>query len=124
MTGGESWVTFDGSTIATEYRDGVTESKMTMGEKDLVFRSVYHGKLAASYTATDTDLTVADADVTGLTIESSTFVDGEEVEKMRGQEQSEARQAGLGGVWSCTCNERTLTLTPSADGAARVLTRR
>lgn len=112
---GESWVEITGSTMNTEYRDQLTEVSMTVDDQTIVSRTTYDGVSTSSYTATDTELTVSDVDISGLEITSSSIINGEEM-AIPGLDDVESMGIELGGVSTYTCSGDELRITPQVDG--------
>ena len=112
---GESWVVIDASTMNTEYRDQFTEVSMTLEDQTIVSRTTYDGMSTSSYTATDTELTVSDVDISGLEIASTSIINGEELE-VPGLEDADSMGTELGGVSTYTCNGDELRITPQVEG--------
>lgn len=112
---GESWVEIDASTMNTEYRDQLTEVSMTIEDQTILSRTTYNGLSTSSYTATDTELTVSDVDISGLEIASTSIINGEELE-VPGLGDAESLGIELGGASTYTCNGDELRITPQVEG--------
>lgn len=112
---GASTVTFDGTTMTTEYDQQEMVLTMDLEGTPMETRASYDGTLTSTYTATDTELTVADVDLSGVTVENTTTVDGEVVDTP-GLEDAEAMGIPLGGVSTYTCDAEELRITPQLEG--------
>lgn len=124
---GTSTVTFDGSTMTTEYVDQVSSVTIDVNGAPMTTRTSMDGTLLATYAATDTEITVSDVDLSGVTITNTSIVDGQETE-VPGLESAEASGIPLGGVSTYTCTDDRLELSPQvegmdAGGLTQVLTR-
>lgn len=112
---GTSTVTFDGTTMTTEYVDQSSSVTVEIDGTPMTTRTLMDGTLAATYTATDTEITVADVDLSGVTITNTTVVNGEETE-VPGIESAEAAGVPLGGVSTYTCTDTRLEMQPQVEG--------
>ncbi|MBX9246950.1 hypothetical protein ICW40_19345 [Actinotalea ferrariae] len=112
---GSSTVTFDGTTMTTEYVDQSSSVTVDVNGAPMTTRTSMDGTLTASYTATDGEITVADVDLSGVTISNTTVVDGQETE-VPGLESAEASGVPLGGVSTYTCTDTRLELVPQVEG--------
>lgn len=124
---GTSTVTFDGSTMTTEYADQVSSVTIEINGAPMTTRTAMDGTMTAAYTATDTEITVSDVDLSGVTITNTSIVDGQETE-VPGLESAEASGIPLGGTSTYTCTDDTLEMTPQVEGVdtgglSQVLTR-
>lgn len=124
---GTSTVTFDGTTMTTEYADHVATVTIEIEGTPVTTRTAMDGTVVAGYTATDSEITVADVDLSGVTITNTSVVDGQETE-VPGVEAAEAAGVPLGGVSTYTCTDTELEMTPQIDGVdtgslTQVLTR-
>lgn len=124
---GSSTVTFDGSTMTTEYVDQSSSVTIDVNGAPMTTRTSMDGTLTASYTATDGEIEVGEVDLSGVTISNTTIVDGQETE-VPGLESAEAAGVPLGGVSTYTCTDTRLELVPQVEGVdtagfVQVLTR-
>ncbi|WP_199425225.1 hypothetical protein [Actinotalea solisilvae] len=124
---GTSTVTFDGTTMTTEYVDQVSSVTIEINGSPMTTRTSMDGTLTAAYTATDTEITVSDVDLSGVTITNTSVVDGQETE-VPGLESAEASGVPLGGTSTYTCTDERLEMTPQVEGVetgglTQVLTR-
>ena len=123
---GEATVTFDESTMTTEYDNQVTELTLTLEGSEVVVTTTFNGTVTSSYTATDTELTVTDVDVDDLDVETTTTMGGQETELAPDLQGAEMFGTDLSGVSDYTCDEGRLEITPQVEGAgsfSQVLTR-
>ncbi|WP_182112965.1 MULTISPECIES: hypothetical protein [unclassified Actinotalea] len=112
---GTSTVTFDGSAMTTVYEDQVSSVTIELEGAPVTTTTSYDGTLVAAYTATDTELTISDVDLSGLTVRNTSIVDGQETE-IPGIESAEASGVPLGGVSTYECTDDELRLTPQVEG--------
>lgn len=112
---GASTTTFDGTTMTTVYNEQQTDLSWALEGQE--FRTVvaYDGTITGAYTATDGELTIPSPDVSGLTFESTTFVNGEAVE-LPGVIDAVEEGLALGGTSSYTCAGDELRIQPIAEG--------
>ena len=112
----DSRLVFEDGISRSEYDDQTTEVKFTVEGQDVVTTTTFDGAVVGSYTATDTEVTIADVDVSGVTLESTSVIGGEEV-ALPDIDLTEALGSQAGGTSSYTCEGDTLTLTPQLEGA-------
>lgn len=112
---GSSTVTFEGGTMTTEYVDQVSSVTIDINGAPITTKTAMDGTLLASYSATDTEITVSDVDLSGVTITNTSVVNGEET-VVPGLESAEASGIPLGGVSTYTCTDDTLELMPQVEG--------
>lgn len=124
---GESVTTFEDGTFTSEYLDQESMISLTLEGQEFVATTSYDGTVTAKYTATDTEVTVTDVDMTSLTASSTSVVDGEEIE-VPGLDEVENMGLELGGTSTYTCEGDTLTMEAVYEGEptgiVQTLTRR
>lgn len=123
---GEAWTSFADGVATSTYADQSIVMTLAVEGQEIVTTVVVDGTTTASYTATDTELSVTDLDMAGLTETTSATVDGQAIEV---PELDEAGTLALmqdqTSAYSCDADE--LLLIPSADaveGFTQRLTRR
>ena len=113
---GSSSLTFDGSTLRYEYDQQNSRVTVSMPDQpSMVIGVEANGVAAGAYTATDGELVVTDVDISGLTMRSTTEVDGAEIETP-GLEDAGASGVPLGGTSTYVCDGDELRITPQVDG--------
>jgi hypothetical protein len=112
---GASTTTLDGSTMTSVYADQQVEVTWSLEGQQFRMVTRYDGTLRGSYAATDSELTVSDVDLSGLTLESTTFVNGEELE-LPGIGEAVAAGFDMGGTSTYTCTRDELRLQPVVEG--------
>ncbi len=115
---GDTVVTFDGSTMTTEFEDQVTEIVLAIdGEQDaqeIMVTVRLDGALEGTYTIEDDTLSVTDVDVSGLESEVTAELGGEEYD-LPGVEALGGDSYAVDQEFTFTCDEEELRLTPVAD---------
>ena len=123
---GVATVSFDGTTMTTGYDGFGTRVTMTVEEQALTIDTAMQGQVVAPYTATAEVLSVSpDVDVTGLTADTTATLNGEAF-PMPGLDEFPTYEVPLGGESDYTCDDTTLTITPTAgdvQAPTMVLTR-
>lgn len=115
-TSGESLVTFDGSTMTTEYQDQTTTVSLSPAdaEGELVITTTLNGSTSSSYTVEGETLTVDDVDVSDLTTENTADLGGTEYD-LPGLEDTQAESFAVDTAFTVDCSEDELRLTPVVD---------
>jgi len=113
---GESGITFDGQTMTTLYRGYVVTMTIDLEGQAVIVTVTSDGTVVGGYTATDTELVVADVDASGLVTTTTTTLDGEAVE-IPGVGDADLYDLDLGGTSTYTCTATDLTLVPQVEGA-------
>ncbi|MCU1432126.1 MAG: hypothetical protein JWP95_1231 [Actinotalea sp.] len=122
---GTSRVTFDGSTMTTEYEEQVTELTLTVEGLEVVVTTTLDGTVSAAYTATESEIDVSEVDIEGLTVETTATAGGADTELPVDQD-IETFGVDLSGVSDYTCDDQALEITPQTEGVGsftQVLTR-
>ena len=101
--------------VTTTYDDQVVTTTMDLGGQQLVSTTHYDGTTVASYTASDTAITLSDVDASGLVLEISNVLDGTEMD-MGDYTSSMLTSMEAGGAFTYTCGGDTAVLTPTAPG--------
>jgi hypothetical protein len=111
---GESRTTIDATSISTTYVEQVTESTIDVGGQQIVSRARMNGTLVQPYTLEGDVLTSVSGDLSGVEMESTVLVDGQELPGYsEGFQQglSAGSAAGQTGRQRVTCTSDTLTMT-------------
>lgn len=113
---GTSSLTFDGSTVTYDYDNQNSRVTVSLPEQPAMEIGVeVDGVATGTFTATDSEIEVSELDISGLTMRSTTVIDGAEVETP-GLEDAEASGVPLGGTSSYTCDGDELRITPQVEG--------
>lgn len=116
---GDMWVSFDGSTMTTDYDNQVTELTLTLPDgTDVVVTTTLNGTVTASYTATDAELTVEEVDSAELSAETTASAGGQETAVPF--QDLETHGVDLTGVSDYTCDEERLVIEPQDDADVNV----
>jgi hypothetical protein len=112
---GTSTTTFDGAVMTTVYNDQQTDVSWALQGQEFRTVASYDGTIVGAYTATDTEITIASPDTSGLTFDSATLVNGDPME-LPGV--AEAVEVGLaqGGTSTYTCAGDELRIQPISEG--------
>lgn len=118
-TDGDAWVTFDGTTMTTDYRDRTTTVTLSPvdAEGEVVLTTTLDGSTSSSYTVDGDTLTVGDVDVSDLTTDTTVQLDGEDY-SMPGLEDVDADTVTVGTAFDVTCTEDELRLVPRVGDVA------
>lgn len=111
---GESFTTIDASTVSTTYVDQVTEMTMEVEGQAIVSTTRMNGTLTQSYTLEGDILTSLAGDLSGVQVESSVIVNGQELpgyEEGFQQGLGSGATAGQSGRNQVTCSGDTITMT-------------
>lgn len=111
---GEVRTTIDATTISTTYVDQVTESTIDAGGQQIVSRARMNGTLTQPYTLDGDVITSVSGDMSGVEIESTVTVDGQELPGYsEGFQQGldSGASAGQPGRNRITCSGDTMTMT-------------
>lgn len=108
---GTSFTTFDGSMTTSVYDNQSTEVTWSLNGQEYRTVATYDGTLRGAYTVTDTELTMTDVDITELTVESTSFVDGAPL-ALPGVSESVRTALEAGGTSAYTCSGDELRLEP------------
>ena len=111
----DAYLVLEDGQMRSEYEDQTTEVRLTVEGQEIVTSTTWDGVITGSYTATDTELTVTDVDSSGATLESTSTVNGEDLE-LPDQSATLDETFELGGTSTYTCDDTTLTLTPQVEG--------
>lgn len=112
---GESVTTFAGTSITQEYTDQVTEVSWTMEGQEFRMVTRFNGGLTGTATVTEDQITIADLDDSGLTVEYSTFLGGEEI-AIPDLEETATAGFEMGGTSSYSCSGDEMQMTPVVEG--------
>ncbi len=111
---GEAFTTIDATSITTTYVDQVTESTIDAGGQQIVSRARMNGTLSQPYTLDGDVLTSVAGDMSGVEIESTVLVDGQELPGYsEGFQQGldSGATSGQSGRQRVTCSGDQLTMT-------------
>ena len=116
-TTGETWVTFDGTTMSNVYAAQLTTITMAVEGQTIVMTVNIDGTVAAAYTATDGEVLIEPTDAAALTTTVTATVDGVPVE-IPSTDEAMKQAADFSGANSYTCDDTTLRLVRTdAKGA-------
>lgn len=111
---GESSTTIDAATITTTYVDQVTESTIDVEGQQVVSRARMNGTLSQPYTLEGDVLTSVTGDMSGVEVESTVLVDGQELPGYsEGFQQglNSGAAAGQSARQQLSCSGDQLTMT-------------
>lgn len=111
---GESTTTIDETTITTAYADQVTEMTTSAEGQSIVSTTRMNGSLSQPYTLSGDVMTSVAGDMSGVQMESSVLVNGQELpgyEEGFQEGLNSAGGVGQSGRNRVTCSGDTLTLT-------------
>ncbi len=111
---GDTYTTFDATTVSTTYLDQVTEMTMTIEGQTIASTTRMNGTMSQPYTLDGDVMTSMAGDMSGVEVESSVLVNGQHL-----PEYDAAFQEGMGtggtpgqsGRTRVTCSGDTMTLT-------------
>ena len=119
-TSGETWVTFDGTTMSNVYAAQLTTITMAVEGQTIVMTVTIDGTVAAAYTATDGEVIIEPTDASALTTTVTATVDGVPVE-IPSTDEAMKQAADFSGANTYTCDDTTLRLVRT-DAAGAGLT--
>lgn len=113
-TSGDSWVSFEDSTMTSQYEDRTTTvtlaSEDALGE--VVVTAVLDGTVTGTYTAEGDTLTVSQVDVSGLTAENRAELAGQDYD-LPGLEGADLDTLAVDTTFTFECSQDELRLTPT-----------
>ena len=112
---GTAVMTLDGSTMTSVYDDQQVEVSWSLEDVQWTMAVGYDGTAHGAYTATDTELTITVSDISGVTFETSTHVNGEPVE-LPGFTDSIVAEFTMGADATYTCTAEELRTQPIEEG--------
>ena len=126
---GESILSFDGSTMRATYSGFALEVVVEVAGQEMRMTTAIDGESSATYTATDTTLTLGEIDSSAVTTAISMSIGGQELDlpDTALDAAGASPDADLAGSSQYTCTDTELRITPDIENAedfAQVLTRR